>query len=214
MADPVHQFPGIFGENKFFTRFPYVLPTVVAGMIGLTASIICAILIKETLVRDKESGAAKNSSPMSTWEILKSPGVAPVLYIYGHVMLLAFAYTAGKPQSPSNIWHHVEGHIYSCSRLLLYIHSTWRVRLLAPYDLHFHGDQRPIAINMDPHRLPVLAEEVRNRRCPPRMCGRLPILFHCMSPLQCIFAERLACSVLGCWNCKYSTWKRCKHVIQ
>jgi hypothetical protein len=32
---------------------------------------------------------------MSTWELIKSPGVAMVVYLYGHIMLLAFAYTAG-----------------------------------------------------------------------------------------------------------------------
>ena len=100
LADPVHQFPSVFGENAFFTRFPYVLPTIVAGAIGATASILCALLIKETLVRDKGSDPAKNSPPMSTLEILRSHGVAPVLYIYGYVMLLAFAYTAGKSCSP------------------------------------------------------------------------------------------------------------------
>jgi hypothetical protein len=34
---------------------------------------------------------------MTTWELLKSPGVAAVLYLYGHIMLLAFAYTAVLP---------------------------------------------------------------------------------------------------------------------
>ena len=32
---------------------------------------------------------------MSMWEIIKSPGVTIVLYLYGHIMLLALAYTAG-----------------------------------------------------------------------------------------------------------------------
>jgi len=34
---------------------------------------------------------------MSTWEILKAPGVGIVLYIFGHTMLLALAYTAVSP---------------------------------------------------------------------------------------------------------------------
>ena len=33
---------------------------------------------------------------MSTWEIIKAPGVPSVLYLYGHIMLLALAYTAGE----------------------------------------------------------------------------------------------------------------------
>lgn len=32
---------------------------------------------------------------MSTLEILKSPGVGTVLFIYGHFMLLGLVYTAG-----------------------------------------------------------------------------------------------------------------------
>lgn len=34
---------------------------------------------------------------MSTWEVLNSPGVPIVLYIFGHTMLLALAYTAIAP---------------------------------------------------------------------------------------------------------------------
>jgi hypothetical protein len=33
---------------------------------------------------------------MSTWEVLKSPGVAVVLYISGHIGFLALSYTAGE----------------------------------------------------------------------------------------------------------------------
>jgi len=34
---------------------------------------------------------------MTTWDIIKSPGVTNVLYIYGHIMLLALAFTAVTP---------------------------------------------------------------------------------------------------------------------
>lgn len=43
---------------------------------------------------------------MTTWELLKAPGVAMVIYIYSHVILQALAYTAGKaPPSlpPTNL---------------------------------------------------------------------------------------------------------------
>ena len=33
---------------------------------------------------------------MTTWELIKFPGVATVVYLYGHIMLLAFAFTAGE----------------------------------------------------------------------------------------------------------------------
>jgi hypothetical protein len=32
---------------------------------------------------------------MSTWELIKFPGVSNVVVIYGYTMLLALAYTAG-----------------------------------------------------------------------------------------------------------------------
>lgn len=32
---------------------------------------------------------------MSTWEVIKSPGVAVVLYLTGHMALIALGYTAG-----------------------------------------------------------------------------------------------------------------------
>jgi hypothetical protein len=38
---------------------------------------------------------------MSTWEVVKSPGVPMVLFIFGHVMLLGLAYTAGMSCSLS-----------------------------------------------------------------------------------------------------------------
>ena len=41
-------------------------------------------------------GSSSSSAPMSTLDIIKSPGVPNVLLIYGMVMLLALAYTASK----------------------------------------------------------------------------------------------------------------------
>lgn len=35
---------------------------------------------------------------MTVWELLKAPGVAVVIYLYGHTMAQALAYTAGKSQ--------------------------------------------------------------------------------------------------------------------
>lgn len=37
---------------------------------------------------------------MTTWEVIKAPGVPIVLFVYGHVMLLGLAYTAGTHLSP------------------------------------------------------------------------------------------------------------------
>lgn len=53
-------------------------------------------LTLQTLKR-KEDGSANPEPPMSTREVLGSPGVPLVLYLFGHTMLLALAYTAVCP---------------------------------------------------------------------------------------------------------------------
>jgi hypothetical protein len=47
----------------------------------------------QTLVTTSD-GSSKTY--MSTWEVLKSPGVAVVLYISAHIGFLALSYTAGE----------------------------------------------------------------------------------------------------------------------
>jgi hypothetical protein len=96
------------------------LPTFVTGAIGGVAAVCCTLFVKEvspcafenwwigrkadrmqTLKRkDKdESGAVE--PPMNTWDLIKAPGVGIVLFLYGHVMLLGLAYTAGSSPPPS-----------------------------------------------------------------------------------------------------------------
>ncbi|KAI0968599.1 major facilitator superfamily transporter [Xylaria arbuscula] len=111
LADPVHQYPGVFKNVHFLETFPYALSSTVIAVIGLTAVVTSALFLEETLVREKPSsssngneedeegaeGATPRLHPHSTWDLLKAPGVGIVLYNYGHVMLLAFAYTAVVP---------------------------------------------------------------------------------------------------------------------
>ena len=54
------------------------------------------LFVKETL---HIHGDSKNSakSTMSTWELIKYPGVIPVLLVYNYVMLMAFTFTAVFP---------------------------------------------------------------------------------------------------------------------
>ena len=96
------------GNVKLLRRFPYLLPNLVTGLISLSAAGVCAWLVKETLHREEDGkadrlgqGEGEAEGPMSTWEVLKAPAVAPVLFLYGHIMLLAFSYTAGlSPSCP------------------------------------------------------------------------------------------------------------------
>lgn len=49
--------------------------------------------------KPKGDGTTPAPAPMTTMELLKAPGVGIVLALYGHVMLLGLAYTAGMPLS-------------------------------------------------------------------------------------------------------------------
>ncbi|KAK1781218.1 MFS general substrate transporter [Copromyces sp. CBS 386.78] len=106
LADPAGQFPELFGNIQFFRDYPYALPSFAVGGIGVTAVLVTAFLAEETLKKDifgggsdseESAGAPAKPKPINTWELLKSPGVPIVLYTYGHIMLLAFAYTAIVP---------------------------------------------------------------------------------------------------------------------
>ncbi|KAJ3046788.1 hypothetical protein HK097_000515 [Rhizophlyctis rosea] len=101
LADPAEQYPGVFGDVAFFKKFPYALSSFVVGFIGLTTAITSALFIKETLPKRDSNSGPESGTPApvrrTTLQLLKSPGVGIVLYVYAHVMLLAFAYTAIVP---------------------------------------------------------------------------------------------------------------------
>ncbi len=118
LADPARQYPGsAFAGVRFFLDYPYALSSIVVGCIGLTAAATSALFVEETLPEklrkrrhprrgsspddedEEEAGDAAFAKPRphSTWELLRTPGVGVVLYNYGHVMLLALAYTAVVP---------------------------------------------------------------------------------------------------------------------
>ncbi|KAJ5794357.1 hypothetical protein N7457_000956 [Penicillium paradoxum] len=107
LADPVQQYPGAFSGIHFFEKYPYALSSFVVALVAATASLTSAFLIQETLKKDPvisphdgEEAASElpaRRGDMSTWQLLQSPGVGMILYTYGHLMVLAFAYTAIIP---------------------------------------------------------------------------------------------------------------------
>ncbi|KAI8963137.1 MFS general substrate transporter [Daldinia sp. FL1419] len=105
LVDPAHQYPRTFGGVPFFEEYPYALPSIVVGCIGLTAVVTSALFTEETLDRSKipspdssNSEAGATSKPAeTTLELIKTPGVGIVLYNYGHAMTLGFAYTTIVP---------------------------------------------------------------------------------------------------------------------
>ncbi|KAJ2162533.1 hypothetical protein GGF46_000536 [Coemansia sp. RSA 552] len=62
-ADPVHQYPGLFGDSKLFRTFPYLLPCLVGcstTVFGLGMSIF---KFKESLVREPARKIAGSATP-------------------------------------------------------------------------------------------------------------------------------------------------------
>ncbi|KAK0656719.1 major facilitator superfamily domain-containing protein [Cercophora newfieldiana] len=102
-ANPVDQYPSVFGGIPFFVKYPYALPSLAVSTIGLSAVVLTVLFTEETLVRETPSESDEEGSgiikppPLTTWELIKSPGVPIILYTYGHLMLLAYAYTAIAP---------------------------------------------------------------------------------------------------------------------
>ncbi|KAH8176470.1 major facilitator superfamily protein [Sarocladium implicatum] len=114
LADPADQYPGVFGGIRFFENYPYFLAGVVPGLLSASSAILCAIFLKETLDTSKSKPSANgnadqpssnaangnndnDSEQLSMWELIRSPNVGIVLFSYGHVMFLAFAFTALVP---------------------------------------------------------------------------------------------------------------------
>ncbi|KAK5117499.1 hypothetical protein LTR85_008884 [Meristemomyces frigidus] len=96
LANPADLFPHTFGHSAFFKQYPYALATWIAGAVCLSGTFASLFGLKETLKRKGEPGSSSKPE-MTTWEVLNSPGVPIVLYIVGHTMLLALAYTAVSP---------------------------------------------------------------------------------------------------------------------
>lgn len=106
LSDPVHQYPGVFGGIRFFEDYPYALATFVCGGLGLIAALTTMVFVKETLKVEPPPAevtsieSANNPTPdqgMSILELVQAPGVAMVLFLQSHIMLLAFAFTAVMP---------------------------------------------------------------------------------------------------------------------
>ncbi|PBP26011.1 major facilitator superfamily transporter [Diplocarpon rosae] len=94
LQSPAQQYGGVFERNQFFRNYPYALPTLATGSVGIVTAILCAIWVKETLIKKPKSGdETEVEAPMSVLEIIRAPDVAYVLFIYGHVMLLGLGYT-------------------------------------------------------------------------------------------------------------------------
>lgn len=47
LSTPAKQYPSIFGGIWFFEEYPYALPNIIAGVVGLSAAVISSLFLKE-----------------------------------------------------------------------------------------------------------------------------------------------------------------------
>ncbi|KAH0490694.1 hypothetical protein TgHK011_002151 [Trichoderma gracile] len=105
LADPAEQFPGVFGGIQLFEDYPYILAGVAITLINIVSIVLSMLYLEETLEPEDSHptpGTSSSASPsrahrLSTRELLKAPGVGIVIWVYTHVMFLAFAFTAILP---------------------------------------------------------------------------------------------------------------------
>ncbi|RFU75775.1 hypothetical protein TARUN_6534 [Trichoderma arundinaceum] len=103
LADPAEQFPGLFGGIPLFEKYPYILAGVAITFVNLISIVLSIFYLEETLepesttATSSTSAAAARPHRLSTSELLKAPGVAINIWVYTHVMFLAFAFTAILP---------------------------------------------------------------------------------------------------------------------
>lgn len=98
LANPAREYPKVFGHVHFFREYPYALSTFVCGSFGIIAAVCTTLFVKETLNKKKKDDiSGSDDGRMSMWQLVKSPGVAWVLALNCHAMLLAFSYTAVSP---------------------------------------------------------------------------------------------------------------------
>ncbi|KAJ5359974.1 hypothetical protein N7517_009165 [Penicillium concentricum] len=147
LSDPVRHYPGAFGGGGFFEKYPYALSSFVVALVGATAAVSSALFVDETLKkepvvvdRDGEEAACDEptqSGDLSTWQLLKSPGVGMVLYSYAHIMILAFSYTAIIPV----FWFtpvHLGGYNFTTLQISLMMglngaaQATWLILVFPP----------------------------------------------------------------------------------
>lgn len=96
LARPAEQYPDIFGGIQFFHDWPYVLPTAISGFVGFLAAATAFFFLTETLPENLMSKKS-NKPVMTTWELVKYPGVATSILVFSWASMLGFGFTALAP---------------------------------------------------------------------------------------------------------------------
>lgn len=49
LADPVHEYPGMFGHSNFLAMFPYVLPSFAGALVCIASFVLAYFYLEETV---------------------------------------------------------------------------------------------------------------------------------------------------------------------
>lgn len=93
LADVAVQYPSVFKGIAFFEKYPFALPGFTVAVLTFTAALLVVFFLDETLQpheHDPDTGAVTpRPENMSLWEVTRSPGVSPILFIYAYVMFVS-----------------------------------------------------------------------------------------------------------------------------
>lgn len=116
LADPISQYPNVFGGSAFFEKYPYSLPMLILGTLAVIATITTFLYAKETApalskaytrVSDDDS-SSETIVPIATssWSIILRKEVLIVIAVYVFTFAVAFGYTAGKSFATFSVGHN------------------------------------------------------------------------------------------------------------
>ncbi|KAJ6437580.1 peramine synthetase [Purpureocillium lavendulum] len=100
LADPASQYPKLLGGQFVFEQFPYLLPGIAVGLLGMTGAVVVGLFIEEKELEQEATTEEAFSAGLNRldWalmvELIQAPGVAAVLSAFVHVMLIGSAFMA------------------------------------------------------------------------------------------------------------------------
>lgn len=167
------------------------------------------LIYRQTLHR-KDGSESTAAKPKPIMEILKSPGVAIVLYIYSHTMLIALGYTAGRFTCRSLLSLSYADRILNSSPagILLYEPGPRRFWFYSLHDLGLHRSRWSVAVHLDIDHLSSHPPSVGLRESHTSMHHGMATCFRFLLHLQPLSPSRLDHCFLGCGTHFYGDFQR------
>lgn len=75
-----------------FVKYPYLLPSLIAGALPASTAMLAALFIRET----KPASSDYSKAALSTRELLRSPGLLRLTIMHNGISFAGFAWMAGS----------------------------------------------------------------------------------------------------------------------